>query len=214
MKTSLYDALVTLPVLQDYLRAFPEATKVSLQIAPTRTAARRAIVVLVWLEGQAVAYLIANPPHDFPARRRQGIRQLLRMFAGNLSAFANGYLTTPCHHAAPCVIRADEYIHAHFHEPLHIAEVAHRVGFCADHFGRVFSHTTGLTFTNYVARVRVEKAKKLLTATQRRVKEVAFACGFESIPHFNRVFKQQTGQAPSAYRAAHLRGVGLRRGST
>ena len=215
MKTSLYDALVTLPVLQDYLRAFPYATKVPLQIAPTRTAARHAIVVPVWLEGQAVAYLVANPPeHDFPARRRQGIRQLLRMFARNLSAFANRYLTTPCRHAAPCVIRADEYIRAHFHEPLQITDVARRVGFCADHFGRVFSHTTGLTFTNYVARVRVEKAKELLTATQQRVNEVAFACGFESIAHFHRVFKRQTGQTPRAYRAAQAHGVGLRRGST
>jgi len=210
MKTSLYDALVTLPVLRDYLRAFTEATKVSLQLAPTRTAARRAIVVPVRLEGQAVAYLVANPPeHDFPARRRRGIRQLLRVFALDLSALANRYLTTPCQHAAPCVIRASEYIHAHFHEPLRIAEVAHRVGFCADHFGRVFSRATGLTFTNYVARVRVEKATKLLTATPQRVNEVAFACGFESIPHFNRMFKRQTGQTPRAYRAAHAHGAGL-----
>lgn len=210
MKTSLYDALVALPVLRDYLRAFPEATKVSLRIAATSTARRRAIVVPVWLEGQAVAYLIANPPeHDFPARRRRGIRQLLRLFACNLSILANRYLTAPCHHAAPCVIRADEYIHAHFHEPLQIADVAGRVGFCADHFGRVFSRATGLTFTNYVARVRVEKAKELLTATQQRVNEVGFACGFESIPHFNRVFKHQTGQTPRAYRAAHANGAGI-----
>ena len=209
-KASLYDALVLLPVLQDYLRAFPQATTVPLRIAPTRTASRCAIVVPVRLEGQAVAYLVANPPeHDFPARRRQGIRQLLRVFARNLSALANRYLTTPCNHAAPCVLRADEYIHAHFNEPLHIADVAHRVGFCADHFGRVFSRGTGLTFTNYVARVRVEKAKELLTTTEQRVNEVAFACGFESIPHFDRVFKRQTGQTPREYRAAHARGAGI-----
>jgi len=104
------------------------------------------------------------------------------------------------------VHRAHEYIHTHFHDPIYIAEIARRVGFCTDHFGRVFRSSTGVTFTSYVARVRVEKAKELLTTTQRRVSDVAFACGFESIPHFNRAFKRQTNQTPQAYRAARAHG--------
>jgi AraC-like DNA-binding protein len=55
----------------------------------------------------------------------------------------------------------------------------------------------------------VEKAKELLATTQQRVKDVALACGFESIPYFNRVFKHRTGQQPSAYRTTHALGAGI-----
>jgi len=207
---SLYDALIAIPVVEDYLRAFSEATGVSVRTARTTTASSRAVVVPVSLEGRAAAYFIANPPgKSFPPRRRQAIHQSLSVFAGTLSLLANRYLTTPGSCAVPCVVRADEYIRTHFSEPLRIADVARRVGFCADHFGRVFGRETGLTFTNYVARVRVEKAKELLTSTHQRVNEVAFACGFESIPHFNRVFKRLTGQTPSQYRVAQARPAGI-----
>ena len=58
----------------------------------------------------------------------------------------------------------------------------------------------GLTFTDYLARVRIEKAKTLLLAPNRRVSEVAYEVGFQSLTHFNRVFKAITGQSPSGYR--------------
>jgi AraC-like DNA-binding protein len=51
-----------------------------------------------------------------------------------------------------------------------------------------------------LARVRVEKAKTLLLDPNRRVSEIAYDIGFQSLTHFNRVFKAITGQSPSGYR--------------
>jgi AraC-like DNA-binding protein len=65
----------------------------------------------------------------------------------------------------------------------------------------MFKRATGMTFTEYVSRVRVEKAKNLLLNPLSRVSEVAFASGFQSIPHFNRVFKKYAGVSPTEYRA-------------
>jgi transcriptional regulator GlxA family with amidase domain len=59
-----------------------------------------------------------------------------------------------------------------------------------------------MTLTEYVARVRVEKAKALLGDPSRRISEVVFAAGFGSIPRFNSVFKRQVGMAPTEYRAS------------
>jgi AraC-like DNA-binding protein len=202
---SLYDVLTTFPNVRDYLEVFLKATGVSLRILPTRTVLRRAIAVPVWAGNEAVAWLVANPRgHDLSARRRQGIRQLLRLFGRDLSILASQHLNAPHVHPPPCVNRANEYIHAHFREPLPIADVARHVGFCPDHFGRIFARWTGLTFTDYVGRVRVEKVKEMLSSTQQGVGEVALVCGFDSIPHFNRLFKRQTGLTPRAYRAAHV----------
>ena len=62
--------------------------------------------------------------------------------------------------------------------------------------------TTGLTFTDYLARVRIEKAKTLLHDRNRRVSEVAYDVGFQSLTHFNRVFRKIAGQSPTSYRKA------------
>jgi len=69
---------------------------------------------------------------------------------------------------------------------------------------QLFKRATGLTFTEYVARVRIEKAKTLLLARNRRVSEIAYEVGFQSLTHFNRVFRQIVGQSPSNYRARSI----------
>ncbi len=57
-----------------------------------------------------------------------------------------------------------------------------------------------MTFTDYLARVRVEKVKNLLLNSHKRVSEAAFEAGFQSLSRFNRVFRKTVGEAPSTYR--------------
>lgn len=64
----------------------------------------------------------------------------------------------------------------------------------------MFEKSTALSFSEYLARVRVEQARNLLLNPNMQVSEVAFAVGFQSVPHFNRVFKNLHGEAPGTYR--------------
>jgi transcriptional regulator GlxA family with amidase domain len=66
----------------------------------------------------------------------------------------------------------------------------------------MFKKATGMTLTEYVALVRVEKAKALLVDVSMRISEVVFAAGFGSIPRFNSVFKRHVGMSPTEYRGA------------
>jgi AraC-like DNA-binding protein len=59
-----------------------------------------------------------------------------------------------------------------------------------------------MTFSEYVARCHVDRARQLLHDPDLRVTEVAFAAGFQSIPHFNHTFKRYTGLSPKRYRAS------------
>ena len=59
---------------------------------------------------------------------------------------------------------------------------------------------TGINFTEYVSRVRIEKAKNLLLNPNLRISEIAYEVGFQSLTHFNRVFRKFVGQSPTAYR--------------
>ena len=64
----------------------------------------------------------------------------------------------------------------------------------------MFKKATGLTFTDYLGRVRVEKAKNLLLNPHLRVSEIAYTVGFQSLTHFNRVFRKLTGESPTDFR--------------
>jgi YesN/AraC family two-component response regulator len=64
----------------------------------------------------------------------------------------------------------------------------------------MFKKATGLTFTDYLGRVRVEKAKNLLLNPHLRVSEIAYTVGFQSLTHFNRIFRKVAGEAPTDFR--------------
>jgi AraC-like DNA-binding protein len=68
------------------------------------------------------------------------------------------------------------------------------------YFCKTFKKVTGLNFTNYLARLRIEKAKELLLNPNARVSEIVFEVGFRSITHFNRIFKRHVGKSPTEYR--------------
>jgi AraC-like DNA-binding protein len=85
-------------------------------------------------------------------------------------------------------------------DELTLGEVAKSVNMSAFYFCKMFKKSTGLTFTDYLARVRVEKVKNLLINPHKRVSEAAFEAGFQSLSQFNRVFRRITGEAPTAYR--------------
>ncbi|MEK7706711.1 MAG: AraC family transcriptional regulator, partial [Verrucomicrobiota bacterium] len=101
----------------------------------------------------------------------------------------------------PVITRAKEYIQQHEADELSLGEVAKAVNTSSFYFCKLFKKVTGLNFTHYVSRVRVEKAKNLLLNPNLRVSEIAFEVGFQSLTHFNRVFKKIIGQSPTEYRA-------------
>ena len=101
----------------------------------------------------------------------------------------------------PTVVQeARAMIGERFAEHLTLPEAARAVNASTRYFCKVFKDATGLTFVEYLNRVRVEKARHLLRNPNLRVSEIAFEVGFESLSQFNRSFKRITGQTPSAFR--------------
>ena len=97
--------------------------------------------------------------------------------------------------------QAREFIAANHAEDVTLSMVAKAVHMSTFYFCKQFKKATGLSFTNYLSRVRVEKAKEMLLDPHVRISEVAFDCGFQSLTHFNRVFRKLIGASPTAYRS-------------
>jgi AraC-like DNA-binding protein/ligand-binding sensor protein len=133
-------------------------------------------------------------------RQHESLVRLLSIFAEHLSMVSNQVVVQQRNAEPPSITRAKEFIHEHQGEDLSLGQVAKAVNTSTFYFCKMFKKATGLNFTNYLSRIRIEKAKNLLLNPNLRVSEIAFEVGFQSLTHFNRVFKKIIGQAPTQYR--------------
>ena len=137
-------------------------------------------------------------------QRYGSLVSLLDIFARHLSLLASQIATQAASAEPPVVRRAKEFILEHHTESLRLGQVAQAAGVNAFHLCKVFKRSTGLSFTQFLSQTRLEKAKSLLLNPDFKVSEIAYAVGFQSLTHFNRVFKQCVGSAPTRYRAQAL----------
>jgi AraC-like DNA-binding protein/ligand-binding sensor protein len=135
-----------------------------------------------------------------PPEKYNAIVRLLTFFADQLSALSNQLITEKRNVEPPLVLRAREFIDRHKAEQLSLADVAKAAGASVFHFCKVFHKTTGLKFTDYVARVRLEDARNRLLNPNLRISEIAYDVGFQSLTQFNRTFKRVFGQSPTEFR--------------
>jgi len=130
----------------------------------------------------------------------QATIRLLQFFADQLGVLANQILLQQKDAEPAQITRARQYIEANSHEDLSLVIVARQAGMSTFYFCKMFKKVTGVHFARYVSCVRVEKAKNLLLNPNYRVSEIAFEIGFQSLTHFNRIFKNIAGQSPTEYR--------------
>ena len=83
--------------------------------------------------------------------------------------------------------------------------MAKMAGISRDYFSRIFKNATGMNYSKWLNMIRLEKASELLSEEGRTLTEVAMLSGFQSIPSFNRVFREEKGMTPRDYRALFVR---------
>jgi len=130
----------------------------------------------------------------------QATVRLLQFFADQLGALANQIVLQQQTAEPMQITRARKFIEEQHQEKLSLAAVARQAGMSTFYFCKIFKKVTGQNFTDYLSRLRVEKAKNLLLNVNYRVSEIAHEVGFQSLPHFNRVFKSLAGESPTHYR--------------
>lgn len=96
------------------------------------------------------------------------------------------------------IVQAKLFIDAHYAENIDLHNIAGEAFFSRFHFTREFKKIYGKTPHQYLIKLRIEKASRLLQTTIS-VSDVCYAVGFESLGSFSALFKRLTGLAPSVY---------------
>jgi AraC-like DNA-binding protein len=126
--------------------------------------------------------------------------KLLTIFAEHLAILSNQILIQRDNSEPPMITKAKDFIREHHTDDLSLPQVARFANASPFYFCKLFKRATGLSFTNFLSRVRIESSKNLLINPQLRVSEIAYEVGFQSLTHFNRVFQKILGQSPTEYR--------------
>jgi AraC-like DNA-binding protein len=137
-----------------------------------------------------------------PRDRLNEVMNLLELFSRQMISSAWRIRELEASQQRPEILAAQALVEKRFADPeLALGEAATAAGLSVAHFSNLFHRKTGVTFTRYVQSRRIEEAKHLLAETDQSVTEICFACGFNSLTHFNRVFRRGTGCGPSEFRS-------------
>ena len=98
------------------------------------------------------------------------------------------------------VKRVKDYITANYAQDIKLKELADLVCISEDSFSRFFKHKTGRTPNRYLIDYRLGIAARLLLTTHLSVAEIGYSCGFNTLSHFNRLFRESKGCTPSEFR--------------
>ena len=96
------------------------------------------------------------------------------------------------------------YLEEHYHEDIGLEIIAEKVGLSPNYLSSIFKQTIGSSFIEYITDLRIKKAKEKLHDLNLSVYEIAESIGYSSSQYFSRVFKNNVGMTPSAYRNSLL----------
>jgi len=95
---------------------------------------------------------------------------------------------------------ACQYIEDNFEKPLQLKDVAREVYLSTTYFSALFKEKMGISFIDYLTRVRLKHAKEWLEDIRYSVEEIAVMSGYSNAKYFGKVFKAETGMTPGEWR--------------
>ena len=95
---------------------------------------------------------------------------------------------------------ACEYIEKNFQENINLNKISNYVSLSKNYFCNIFKKETGITIWDYLIRIRMEEAKRMLLETEQKTYEISERVGYDDPSYFGRLFKKYTGFTPMEFR--------------
>ena len=103
------------------------------------------------------------------------------------------------------VAKVKDYITTHYIEEIRLEQMSDMVGMSPTAFSRFFKLRTGKTLAEYIVDIRLGHAARMLVDTNDAVSQIGFACGFNTLTNFNRLFKKRKGCSPTEFREKYAK---------
>lgn len=127
--------------------------------------------------------------------------EVLAFFHSLIKSICNEISKTRISECKSIIVRVKRIIDEHYAEDLSIERLSKELHYSKNYLGQLFKSETGMTLNEYVNLVRIQRAKKLLTANDYKIYQVAEKVGFNDQQYFAKIFKKVVGCMPSEYRA-------------
>ncbi|MBR7081902.1 MAG: helix-turn-helix domain-containing protein [Oscillospiraceae bacterium] len=166
----------------------------------------KSLEFVLWAE--RIAYGNGGQTYRFTSRRdylptvfgAQNPEELRSWFLSKMQSAAVNLAESREKRSAGLIKQAQEYIRSHFAQDLSLDSVSRQINVSPYYFSKLFKEETGQTFVEWLTGVRMEKAKTLLSTTDKSMKEICSAVGYSDPNYFSRSFKKNTGETPTEYR--------------
>lgn len=147
--------------------------------------------------GEQKAKLISDTRRSFaqaenPGELKQAADHIFTCLKG-LKASKNDKIIKAC----------EKYVHENYMKDISLETIAERFFFNPSYFSSYFKNNAGMNFSDYLQKIRMEKAGELLRKHNLRVYEVAEKVGYQNVKYFNKVFKKEYGVSPDEYRRSN-----------
>ena len=96
--------------------------------------------------------------------------------------------------------RIVQFVEKNYNRKISLEDVGEQVGMSASSVSRFFKKRTRHNLWDYLNGFRIDRAAQMMIETEHTISEISYACGFNNISNFNRVFRERIGTTPSDYR--------------
>lgn len=117
------------------------------------------------------------------------------------------YLSGKKNNGTVYVNQAKQFIDTHYGEKISLNIIAEKLHVNGAYLSTIFKEETKENYSEYLTKVRIEKAKELLKELDLNISQIADKVGYTSARYFSRIFEEETGLKPSEYRRMYLRGL-------
>lgn len=132
------------------------------------------------------------------------VSQLLQTTGSILDEFSKEINLQPETKNRMVINKITSYVENNYQEQIHLSAIAEKLHLNYSYLSSYFNNHAKESFTDYVNKVRISKAKELLVDPNISISEISELVGYSDQSYFGKVFKKATGFTPSTYRKKHL----------
>ena len=151
-------------------------------------------------DGGMGTYRLRDRQEYLPNAVNLPIPELHRLFVRKIRDAAQNLASKSQNSAASLAAAAKSYIDSHYQNDLSLDEISQSLNISPYYFSKLFKEELGITFIEYLTRIRLSRARELLAQGTIPVKDVCTTVGYQDPNYFSRLFRRTEGISPSEYR--------------